>query len=68
MGKRRPKIEIYPAAGDDWRWRLLAGNGEISCHGEGYTSETDARRGALTAQSLMLESPRMEVVSGRVIS
>jgi hypothetical protein len=42
--------------GDDWRWRVKAGNGEIVAHGEGYTREEDAVRGFKTAAVAVLEA------------
>jgi uncharacterized protein YegP (UPF0339 family) len=50
---RRPRIEIY--AGErsvvrgrrlvrERRWRLVGGNGEIQCSGEGHRDSCDARR------------------------
>lgn len=42
-----PRFEVYqslPESFPEWRWRLLARNGEIIASGESYTSEKDARR------------------------
>jgi uncharacterized protein YegP (UPF0339 family) len=39
------KLEIYEDAADEWRWRLVASNGEIIADGgEGYASKSDAKR------------------------
>jgi uncharacterized protein YegP (UPF0339 family) len=32
----------------EWGWHLVAGNGEILCHSEGYVSLSNAKRGADT--------------------
>lgn len=73
MAKRKAKVEIYQSENGDhgepsWRFRVLAGNGEIVASGEGYTSERDAHRGWLTLQLLVLDQPKVEVVDARLIS
>jgi uncharacterized protein YegP (UPF0339 family) len=40
------RVEIYRDSGDQFRWRALAGNGEIVSEGEAYTREHDAERSA----------------------
>jgi uncharacterized protein YegP (UPF0339 family) len=49
--ERAPKFEVYVSflnetdrRKSEWRWRLLAGNGEIIAEGEGYTNAADCRR------------------------
>jgi uncharacterized protein YegP (UPF0339 family) len=39
------RFETYEAP-DGWRWRLVAGNGEIVASGEAYSRERDAKRAA----------------------
>lgn len=39
------RVELY-RAGDGWRWRALAGNGEIVAQGEAHTRMRDAMRAA----------------------
>ena len=34
----------------EWRWRLVAANGEIVAQSEGYTRRADAERGARDAR------------------
>ena len=42
----RSSFEIYRDNGDQWRWRLIASNGNIiAASGEGYTSKQGAKRG-----------------------
>ena len=37
--------EIFQDKAGEWRWRLIAGNGEIiATSGEGYVNETHARQ------------------------
>lgn len=36
----------------DWRWRLIAANGEIVAHGEGYSSRAAAIEGVETVRRL----------------
>ncbi len=38
------RFEVYEA-NDDWRWRLIARNGEIVATGEGYKTCNGAIRG-----------------------
>lgn len=41
-----PRFELYEDAGGEWRWRLVAANGNIIADsGEGYASKQGARRG-----------------------
>jgi len=42
----KPRIEVYRAADDSWRYRVLAANGETLAASEGYTRRADAARGA----------------------
>lgn len=44
--KRTPKVEIYPDAAGEYRWRLLAANGAIIAQGEGHSTASNARRAA----------------------
>lgn len=39
-----PDGEVLRTGGEQWRWRLRAGNGEIVATGESYTRKQDARR------------------------
>lgn len=39
-------VEIYRDTSDQFRWRAVAGNGEIVSEGEAYTREHDAARSA----------------------
>lgn len=41
-----PTFEVYRDSAGEWRWRLLATNGNIIADsGEGYSSKQGARRG-----------------------
>ena len=40
-------VVIYRDDADQWRWRAIAGNGEIVSEGEAHTRNTDAARAAL---------------------
>jgi uncharacterized protein YegP (UPF0339 family) len=40
------RFELFVDAADEWRWRLVASNGNIIADsGEGYTSKQGAERG-----------------------
>lgn len=46
---RGPVYRIYEDVAGEWRWRLVAGNGQIIADSaEGYTRESDAVRAAET--------------------
>ena len=41
------KFEIYADAGGNYRWRLVASNGQtVASSGESFASKTNARRAA----------------------
>ncbi len=42
----KPRIEVYRDAAGQWRYRVLAANGETIAASEGYTRRADAQRGA----------------------
>jgi uncharacterized protein YegP (UPF0339 family) len=42
----QPRFELFNDTAGEWRWRLVATNGEIIADsGEGYTSKQGAKRG-----------------------
>ncbi len=42
-----PRIEVYEDKAGEWRWRAVAGNGEvIADSSEGYVSRFNAERAA----------------------
>lgn len=48
--KRTGYIELYKGRGaKPYRFRVVAGNGEIIGQGQGYTRKRDSRRGAQRA-------------------
>ncbi len=58
--KRPPHIAIYRSQ-NGYRWRLVGGNGEVIASGEGYSTKSNARRGARTMQRAAMEA---ELVDG----
>ena len=49
---REPRFEVYEDAAEEWRWRLVAANGNIIADsGEGYTSKQGAKRGIRSVKS-----------------
>lgn len=49
-----PCFEVYKSKDAlDWRWRLVAGNGEIVAQSEGYTSRQHARAGLEAVKSIV---------------
>ena len=54
-----PLFEVYLDNADEWRWRLVASNGNIIADsGEGYRSKQGAQRGI---ESVKRAAPRAEV-------
>lgn len=47
-----PVFEVYYSQGNDYRWRLKAGNGEIVAVGEGHTTKASAKRSAERVREL----------------
>ena len=55
-----PTFEVYEDNAGEWRWRLLAPNGEIIADsGEGYVTKQGARRGV---ESVKRHAPAAAVV------
>jgi uncharacterized protein YegP (UPF0339 family) len=44
--KRRARVEVFKDRKGQWRFRLIAGNGEIIAQSEGYTRKYTATLGA----------------------
>ena len=45
MEARQAKFEVYEDSAGEWRWRGIAGNGEIIADsGEGYATKANAER------------------------
>lgn len=62
----RTRVEVYRAADrarddappqEQWRFRLIAGNGEIVESGEAYASKANALRGVETLKALWQANP-----------
>lgn len=47
-----PVFEIYYSQAGDYRWRLLAGNGENVAYGEGHPTKAGAKRSAERVREL----------------
>lgn len=61
----RPTFRVYRDAGEEWRWTLLAGNGEPVASSESYSRAADAVRGARAARRAAL-SARVTLAYDRV--
>jgi uncharacterized protein YegP (UPF0339 family) len=60
--RRQPRVECYRGR-DGWRWRLIAGNGEIVAQGEGYRGDSSkARRAWAAVQRIARGVVRVDVV------
>ena len=54
-----PRFELFEDNAEEWRWRLVASNGEIIADsGEGYSSKQGAERGI---RSVKRAAPAAEV-------
>lgn len=49
MAARPRTLEVFKDRRGEWRWRLVAGNGEIQAQSEGYSRRWSATRGARRA-------------------
>lgn len=54
------RFEIYEAA-DGFRFRLVAGNGEVVAQGEAYSRKRDVRRAIKALRVLLWRAPVVEV-------
>ena len=56
---RKATFEVFRDRADEWRWRLVASNGNIIADsGEGYSSKQGAQRGI---ESVKRNAPEAEV-------
>jgi uncharacterized protein YegP (UPF0339 family) len=56
----RQTFEVYEDAAGEWRWRLVAANGNIVADsGEGYSSKQGAKRGI---ESVRTGAPEADVI------
>jgi len=54
---REPRFELYEDGAGEWRWRLVAANGEIIADsGEGYTTKQGAERGIRSVKTTAPEA------------
>ena len=54
-----PRYEVFEDDAGEWRWRLIAGNGEVVAQSEGYTRKEDAARGITAAAEASVEARRV---------
>lgn len=53
-----PVFELYQDTASEWRWRLIAANGNIIADsGEGYNSKQGAKRGIESVKSSAPKAP-----------
>lgn len=55
------RIDVYKDNSGEWRWHLIAGNGETIASGEGHTTKHDAARAAKTVRQRMIETSEGEL-------
>jgi uncharacterized protein YegP (UPF0339 family) len=53
------RFEIFQDTAGEYRWRLVATNGEVVAQSEGYTRKQDAERGAEAARAAAREAARV---------
>lgn len=79
MGDKGPKVVIYPDKAGEYRWRLVAGNGEIQASGEGFETKQHAEESvesvarnfaivsydtsAIEVETFRLDPERIEVIT-----
>jgi uncharacterized protein YegP (UPF0339 family) len=55
----KAKFKIYEDKADEWRWRLVDGNGEkVATSGESFASKSNAKR---AAQNVKDTAPDAEI-------
>jgi hypothetical protein len=55
-------FELYEDRADEWRWRLVAANGNVVADsGEGYASKQGARRGIRSVKRTAGDAPVVEL-------
>jgi uncharacterized protein YegP (UPF0339 family) len=53
----KPIFELYKDRGEEWRWRLVASNGNIVADSaEGYASKQGAERGIRSVKRIASEA------------
>lgn len=57
---KNPKFEIFVGKDDQYYFHLKAGNGEIVCSGEGYTSLQNCYKGIQVIKNLAANAPILE--------
>lgn len=58
----RRRIEVLKNEGGRWYWRRFAGNSEITCHAQGYSSKAAAKRAAHKHAAELIDPPPIVVV------
>lgn len=56
-----PKFEVFEDRSGMWRYRIVAGNGEVLGQSESYGSARDARRGTRALRMAALTARTVEV-------
>lgn len=53
-----PAFELFQDSAGEWRWRLVASNGNIVADsGEGYSSKQGAKRGIESVKRIASDAP-----------
>ncbi|ERJ06190.1 hypothetical protein HLRTI_001819 [Halorhabdus tiamatea SARL4B] len=56
------RFEVYRDRADEWRWRLVASNGEIIADSaEGYAAKQGAQRGIESVKRVAGDAPVVDV-------
>lgn len=57
------KFEVYPDRGDQYRFRLVAANGEIVAQGQAYSNKSNAHAGCEAVKRAAAEAEIVDVQS-----
>lgn len=57
---KNPKFEIFKGKDGQYYFHLKAGNGEIVCSGEGYSSLQNCQKGIQVIREIASEAPIQE--------
>ncbi|MEA4944359.1 MAG: YegP family protein [Propionicimonas sp.] len=55
------KFELWVDKGGEYRWNLLAGNGQVIASSQGYASKTNAIKGIESVKNNAPDAPVVEV-------
>jgi uncharacterized protein YegP (UPF0339 family) len=62
-----PKFEIYVDSIGEYRWRLVASNGETVAASEGYTTKQNAQKSCEAVKRIASEAVIEDIMEGNLL-